>query len=250
MNDSDNIAQIAAYLDNDMSPEERDDFEVRLQDDPELASELRAMQAMAEDSKSFYRKEALVDSIVAQNATATIKPLWQRPLFRLALAVAAGLVLILTFGPLLIQEEPTDFQALYVEYFEAYDDSGLMAQRGDSDSLNLWQKAGDAYRAGDYSTAEASFLTIVEEDSTNIPAAFYLANSLLAQGKTDLAIPHLKYIIARKDFLYTKQATWLLALAYVQAEKPQMAIPLLKQLQQNQDAIGKNASALLEKLDP
>ena len=244
MNDSDHIDQIAAYLDNAMSPEEKTAFEARIQADSALAHEVESLRALGEHSRGFFRKEAIVHEIVSQNRNKAQKALWKRPAFRFVMVIAAGLILLLLLRSLLVKEKTLDNQALFAQYFEIYDESGLSVERGASTSTDLWREAGDAYRKGDYATAETGFSTIIKQDSTDIPARFYYANSLLAEEQASSAITHLQYIVMQEDFLYGRQAKWFLALAFIKNEQPQQAIPLLKALQRERDSLGEQAKRL------
>ncbi len=245
MNDSEQITQIAAYLDEAMSPEERQAFEERVSNDPALAREVRTMKALRDDSRMYFRQKALSQQIAKQNETSQTRPLWRQRTFQISLAIAAGIAFFLLIRPILFVEQTQDHEALFAQYFEAYDESGLMTERGDTSDIDLWKEAGNAYQQGDYAAAATSFMTIIQEDSTFIPARFYLANSLLAARAIEEAIPHLTFIVERDDFLYGRQSRWLLALAYVHTQASEQAIPILEELQRSNDALGRQAKKLL-----
>jgi tetratricopeptide (TPR) repeat protein len=247
MNESQHNKLIAAWLDGALTPEEQIKFESKMKNDPAFAREVSMMEALRDDSRSFYSKEALVDRIVEQNRKQVRRPLWRQPAFRIGLALAAGLALFFALSPLIFNDKAPDHQVVFAQYFEAYDESGLSVERGNKeDSSQSWQSAADAYRQGDYATAISGFEQIVQNDSAQITARFYLANSLLALGNTSEAIEQLQFIIGKNSFLYDQQARWFLALAYVQAAQPNRAIPLLEQLQTEKGALAEKAKALLE----
>ena len=77
MNDSEHIARIGSYLDEAMSPNERTAFEAQMKGDSELAQEVKTLQALRDDSRSFYRKEALAQEIANQNDISITKKAFQ-----------------------------------------------------------------------------------------------------------------------------------------------------------------------------
>ncbi|MEZ4687574.1 MAG: hypothetical protein R3B47_16390 [Bacteroidia bacterium] len=250
MNESEYIEQIAAYLDEAMTPGEQTAFEARMQENPVLAREVDALRALGRHSREFFKKEALVQAIVSANRQAQAsRPVWKRPAFGLGLAIAAGLALFLLLRPMLLHEKPLDHQALFTQYFEVYDESGLKVERGETDDTPLWQQAGNAYREGNFSTAQSGFLAIIQMDSTDVAARFYLANSLLATGRADVAIAHLQYIAGKEDFLYGRQAEWLLALAFIRENQPGKALPLLEEIQRGSDSLAIQANKLRKALE-
>ncbi|MFK7972506.1 MAG: tetratricopeptide repeat protein [Bacteroidia bacterium] len=248
MNESEHIELIAAYLDGVMSPDEKIAFESRVKAEPALAEEVETLRLLHEQSDSFFRKEALVEQISAQNQQRIIKPLWLRPGFQVAFSIAAGLALIAVIYPLFFAKEQLNHTTIFEQNFVPYDDSGLEVARGESQAQDLWQQASLSYQQQDYAEASQHFRTILRQDASNVTAQFYLANCLMATENSQQAISYLTLIVNRDDFLYGDQARWLLALALIQKNDIQNATLHLKYLEKGKDQIAIKAHTLLENI--
>lgn len=258
------------YLLGRGTPDERSTFEEDLAGDEALRQILNdtesAMAAieLAEDRALKSRLQAIeaefntapvetgspgAEPTVKQSATeakeATV--ISMRPLKRsrrTLLAYAAAVLLLLGVGWVAFNFDDDSPAALAAAAFEPYPNIAYPIQRSDS-SGDPEAAAFIAYEAADFATAEREFSQLPPEPKFR----FYLAQSLLAQGKHAEAEPLFAEIAANQDFSLAAEAAYYQALTRLGQDDVLGAEPLLQRAAAEADPpVGKQARELLRQL--
>ena len=240
------IDQLDAYLQNSLSEAERQAFEQKLQQMPELKTELHFQQSVKE---AVVFKEAtqlksrllkLEDELMADGSG--IKPI-TRPgshwagKWGLISSMAAALALVaIAFWFLFSQ--PNN-QELYTAYYQAYPNTEDPITRGEAGELSGFQ----LYEQERYEEAIEKL-----EQRNNETDAFYIAQSYLALGQEEQALEIFSKL-SRKDFEYTDASRWYLALLLLKQDKTDEAIVQLKKLAEQPNTYQNKAIELLEELE-
>lgn len=219
--------RIDQYLQGELSPADRADFEQAMAQNPELAAEValqRDIEAALSEPEVADLEQKLAQ-IVAQESSARVIALkgWQR------WAAAASVVLILGLGYLLLRglQKPRTAEELYLAYAELPKDlQGQSAVRSgptenDSGSVaSIWLEVDSLYQAGAYISAEAK----LKAWSTQHPAPpanqamtyhYYLGMLKLQQGDFEVAFAELKQV---QTGPYAENAHWYRTLVQLRLE--------------------------------
>ena len=159
--------------------------------------------------------------------------------------IAAGIALLLGLFYFLSSGSKPDTEALFAKNFEPY--RNIMAPIVRSDNTqNLKEKAFELYETRNYDKAALLFTQLYKD--TNEPVyLFYKANSLLALGKPEAAIPLFEQHLEANDFLYDK-STWYLALSYLKSGDTDKALQYFEKVLQNNTYKVKEARKLIKEL--
>lgn len=224
----DDFAWIEAYLDGELSPEERTQFEARLAAEPDLRSAKREQQE-AIIALRLLEKEALrqslkqqwaeLDQEVETDKQAQLRS-FVRPLYWAAGIAALVLVLFWVFRP---QAEFSSSQELAMAYF----DPAPEALTKSTSDTSRFAEAMTLYRAEDYQGAETLFLAIMRETPSE-NAHFYLALSQMAQQKWALAGSNLQALTNHP--VWGEQVRWNQLLLALQEGREQKAEKLLEEI--------------------
>lgn len=254
------LQQIDRYLDGTLPPEERKAFEDQLATDTELALELRVheaaraaltLQAVLHQREVFYQRgqrwlvwkkwqwkiqDALGQLFTVPKSDNSSRFRWGM-IGGLALATALLLLFIAQPGlffpetpgsntPLIIRKEQAI--AAYQAHFQPYD---LNTTLGSGDADTLFQKAKQAYSAGDCAAALETLARLLQDTGfERRPLALLLQGTCqLRQGSTPAAIETLQQIPATAARLY-EEGQWYLALAYLAQEDNEKASEILRQI--------------------
>lgn len=151
-----------------------------------------------------------------------------------------------------------DYQALYAQNFEPYDD--VITERGVVNSAHdtmFYAILTDYYNQGDFDQASILFEKLYNPNKPNDSLLFYYANSCLAIGASAEAIRLFTEMSAYEKSIFYHQSRWYLALAYLdvaanstgkkQEEMLLNSKNVLKAIIDNNSPFAEKASALLSK---
>lgn len=151
-------------------------------------------------------QEATVKALPSSKANTKY---WLRPLT----GIAAGLVLLLIALQFFKSTSPKEdlFAANYTPY------KMILSERSvDNDAAQLLKNsASEAYKKGDFESAQKLFKQLYTENPNDIVYSFYEANAFLSNQKPKEAIAAFQAILAKPDHLFVEQCQWYLGLAYL-----------------------------------
>ncbi|PHN07969.1 tetratricopeptide repeat protein [Flavilitoribacter nigricans] len=222
--------RIERYLQGAMTPGEMDEFNQKLNNDPELASAVTLHQELAEtlagDRIHQFRK-------TLQEVNANWKPAtggrWLRVLKSPQnLAIAASLLLLIGFFGWWSFQTPSGAE-LASENFEQLPVQAFMSlDSGDAQVIR--KSANQAYIAGEYEAAAEQFEALTELAPGELSYQLYLGVSQVGANAAADAVNTLKPLADGTDQSVKSEAAWYLALAYLQMEEKTAARPYLDQL--------------------
>jgi tetratricopeptide (TPR) repeat protein len=232
-------ALIEKYLQGTLNSEEKELVEQLIRTDSgfkkelEFQSNLKVVVVKEEDT-SF--KATLED--FENNPTLRSK----RPISKWL--VAATILILVAVGSLLVfPNASTD--PLFAQNFEPYANVIQPVVRGVNAS-DIKTEAFVAYESEDFELAETHFTTLLNSTSDSF-VLFYLANTKLALGKPQEAIPLLNFYMSTGGNLGS-QAQWYLALAHIQAGEQIQAKEVLQKIITFEGYGAEKAILLLEKI--
>lgn len=236
--------QVKRYLNGEMDDKEKGQFEDRINNDPELAQQVNLDQVLLEGIQLHYRGE-LKEKLRALDQDNFQVGRQAFPLYR-ALAIAAGIVLVLVVGFLAFENKP-DGPALYATYFKPYYNVVSDLERGEtaSGSVDPYQ----LYESGQYQQANQSFEELLLADPENNQLIFYNGLSYLNAGLTAKAIDNLSKVAGEKDFLLSGTALWYLGLAYLKEGRIDEAVKTFTSLEEIDNGYAARAGEVLKELE-
>jgi tetratricopeptide (TPR) repeat protein len=172
---------------------------------------------------------------------AGLAAIWERPAWgALAGALAAGLAVVILGG-----EPRIGGQGPGRVPIEAYPLPTQSLRAAGPDAAD--RAAGmESYARGDYDQAARRLDLHLAAAPDDDEARFYLAVSLLLDGKARAAIPHLDRLVATGDGVW--RDSWYLAQAYLAIGEPDAARPYLRQVAASQDVYAARAREQLAAL--
>lgn len=245
---TEDIILIERYLEGAMEEADKKAFEDRLSKDSDfntLLDEYAVLIAgvkFAARDKMHTQFKNIEKEIAEETKVVQLKPSTNR-LFYYA---AASIVLLFTVFYVIrstIQPSPVE---LANEYFMPYPATVGAISRSDEKSNDLTSKAMSMYESGDYSESIVLLKELASMDNNEINQ-FYLANAFQAHGQSDQAQSIYQSILATGE-IFKEQATWNLALCYLDQGDKNKAVQLLQDTDFKIQSYKKMSDELLDKL--
>lgn len=253
------IQLIEKFLDGKMTPEEKREFEQRLNLDQSLKEMMNDMNVLLDGIKASASKSTKEEKLerlrffaeindIEKNAANLETPARVVPLYRSPWlwSAAASIVLVTTIAIYFVGERTPLNEKLYTAYFQPFDSPGGSAVRGGPPKITLKAQAYQAYDSGNYAAAAQLFEQLVKDNDDAI-AQMCLGNTYLEQGKTAKAEKVFTDMLAKQNDLLTP-AKWYLALTYLKENKLERAKAALWEVSKS-STYGEKAQQLLKKLD-
>jgi tetratricopeptide (TPR) repeat protein len=246
---NDKIDQIELYLQGQLDEDQRRELEVVMKQDQEFKQLVEEHKLMLAGVK-YAARNTLVSQLKALEATLeppVVKQAKQVRLKKIYYAVAAAVAFILlAVAVMLIFPQQTP-EKMAANYFEPYPTTLHAITRSSNQAENDFQKAMQLYEAGEYRQAVLVLDDLYEREPNEI-VKFYLAVAYQADGMVENAIAHYQSIISNGS-LFADQASWYLALCYLEVGQMSEARKLLKQVKQSDSNFSSKASDILLKLN-
>ncbi len=254
--------RIEQYLDNSLPSEEWQAFDHELQQNPAVAHEVTIhrhlqeairreaqdtlmAQALQKAATDYFADESQEENVLPQLAIGRKSrhvPFWY------GMAASISLVLLVGAGLFYLNSNTTRTnQELVASNFTIYDAPAIF-RSGDKDDALTLKAAFVAYNQKEYQKAVGLFEKSLLEDPRQIVPNFYIGQCKLALHDARGAIPSFQKVVDHNDSPYVEQATWYLALAYLDLNKNEKATALLHKLSQEQGAYSERATRVLEEL--
>lgn len=231
-----------------MTPGELAEFQQKINTDPELASAVTFHRELGEtlagEKIHQFRK-------TLREVDAAWKPStgghWLRVLQSPRnLAIAASLLLLIGFfgwwtlqTPSSVEVASQNFEQLPLQAFMNLETSDAQETR---------KAAHEAYIAEDYELAVARFRELTQLAPEDLNYQLYLGISQLGAGQPDGATRTLQPLAEGNDESVRDEATWYLALAFLELDRPAAALPYLDQLARKGGYRSESAQTILNDL--
>lgn len=183
-----------------------------------------------------------VDESMDQSINSKTKDIsfWASPL-KLA-AVLVPLVIISGLVIFQILNRPANKD---VPYFEPFENDFVVKTRSREIVKSLEARAFEAYDAGNFDSAEELFIDLLGADYKNKSLVqLFLANSLLAQGKSEEAIDVLDELLLDPG-VFRHEAQWYLAISVLDQGDSLKTRQLLQSVAIENDSFSDEAKSLL-----
>ncbi len=158
---------------------------------------------------------------------AQIKPLRNNYTWINRIAAAAAILLLPIAAWFYWSAQSND--RLFSQYFESYESDYLATRSADQTTNPLLTKALEVYREKEYLHSIPLFESYLEQVPENTIAAFHTGLACLEAGQTSKAIQYLE-IVRLNDEEYYEDASWYLALAYLELDQKEEALAVLNDL--------------------
>lgn len=256
------LDQIEAYLNNKLSATEKAAFEEAIQNDLELAVEVKEVSQMIQGIKyTAYKRrqltnyfESLRDQIetdspisppVAKKQT-VVRPIFSSPWAISGIAASFALL----FAVAVFWNQQASPEQLLAEYhkgpYPVLDANSMISRGQTSEAKTKREEAFIAYASGEYEEAIQLFITILREEQ-DIEVQFYLANAYFETEKTKEAIVHFQELVVNEN-RYKTRSMWYLILCHLKQQDMDEAKKIATQLSKEQDSYSLKAKDLLKKL--
>lgn len=206
-----------------MSPKEESDFAKRLNSDSELKAQFDSFLLMAEAVEETSLREQLNDFHSSLENTGVRKiPSFSR---RSVFAIAASLLVLISLGILLRPWEDSNTK-LFNSYYSA--DPGLPTVMGENHNYAFYEGMVD-YKQGNYELAIEKWQKLHAAKANNDTINYFLASALMANGKTQNAIPYFDNALKNKQSAFFNEASFYQGLAHLKSGNQAEAIKFLEQ---------------------
>lgn len=226
MNELEYFDRVEAYAEGRMKAAEKQVFEKELDQNEMLRKEYEAYLASAKilDQLAFEQLRQKVAAIENRGKNRGLFPL------RRVLAIAAGLLLLLTIGSLWHYDRYFSNEALLAKYYEFPNVSGLKRA---GDRALTFEEAYIAIAKKDFSTAINLLNSFPSTDPNYWEAQYILANLYLKTGQGQKAaetFERVLLLVVDQPEGYTKNIDWWLIMAHLQVGDLEVVKSSLKTL--------------------
>lgn len=249
MDDDQQSEAIRRYLNGNMDPIEQQAFEQSMQNNAALQEAYRFHKQVYDGLALNFQKEKkqLLRDLEARPSSGKGSLIWYR------VAAVIGLLLIIGGGGWLTQywmAGPTPSQ-LADQSFQPFPNYLVenYRNRGKPTHPELLRNGMDAYEAASFPKARTYLEQAVSQEMALPVSRFYLGNTYLALNKPQKAIKQLTTVKGAIEKQYRYPNLWYLSLAYLQADQPEKAKPLLQKLAGSKSNYQTKAQHLLQALD-
>ena len=212
------------YVLNNMTPEERTEFDTKLSADNSLQAKMAEMQLLLIGVNEAVLQEKL--NMFHQGLSTEVKEyhIRRKPSSIKTWLIAASILLIAGIsGWLLLYRETTD-EKLFATYFKQ--DPGLITAMSATDNY-AFEKAMIDYKKGDYKAAIHTWDSLQKGQPANDTLTYFLGVAQLANKNSKEAVTYLEKIPASSFF--KADAQWYLGLALLKEGKKEEAKKAIQQ---------------------
>lgn len=234
---------IERYLEGKMQLAECSWFEKELEGNKWLKKELdlrRKTDTIVGNSDAMDFRRKLQQAEMNHRTTMPVK----RAITSSAAQYAALFIGIVIIASLLIISPGSSNSGINPDKLLTEFDPGTISRSAGTLSDNPYNRALDFYNSGDYSNAIIWFEKIVED----IKADFMIGVSWMNVSEYKEAIAPLQKVVNHNDNLYIEEASWRLAICYVETDVMDKAVPALEAIVNSNSKYNKKAKRTLRKI--
>lgn len=213
--------RIEAYCLKQMSPQQRQQFENELADNPQLQQQADELKLLIEGIETYALREKMNEFHQSlhppkPSATRSLRP-W---MYSAVAAVAAVLILWL-----LVDFSNTS-EKIYARHFVP--DPGLPTTMSTTENFKFFEGMVD-YKQKNYQTALNKWLPLLDQKPTNDTLQYFVGVTYLALGETEKALPYIDQALQNKPSIFNQDALYYKALVLVKHGDFDAAQQLLQQ---------------------
>lgn len=239
-------------LSGELSAEELEDFDLDLQNDPDLNAEFELHkeidEAIQESEVIELRKKLDLVHDLTQNKKqpGLLRTILRHKLSRIA---AASFVVLLIFTSLSLYFLRPDSNISNDSLFKIYyqPDAAMLIRGTNSQNATLIQ-AFQKYEKMDYPAALKLFSQVLDTDRENIPVQFYSGISYIELGQYQNALLPFQFIMDHKQNLYIERAEWYAALLYLKLNEDDNALNLFRNISHSNSFYKDKAHEILKSI--
>lgn len=247
MNLRKNFDEIDKYFSGEMSPEEKEVFEIRLKEDKELkvnVSEYNDIKKAIKHRDTLKFVSMAMEDLEKRQQS-PVRRLVSNPAIRAAaiIVVLLGLAFVIYW---MVNKQDQDTKTLAFYFTPEQIDYTF---RGENDDIDQILTRGSKLFNGErYQEALEQFSIVVDQDPGHIQAKYYLGLTNLYAEKYSLALPLLLEVAQSGDMNYSSGAKWHLCWNYIKTGEKLKALELLQELKSN-DYYKDEAEKVMELLE-
>ncbi len=232
---------IQDYLDDILSPEDRQLFEVELASNAELREETNHQRGLRQTLSKHLRANEGVPALLltlqsaSDNYFAESQPQKRSMVIRWLIPVVAAACLLLVFT----------IPGLWTVNYEALPEMSVSVARG-ADDENTSRLAAEAFNAKDYARSTELLQLLIAEDTTQIRGRYYLGLSYLGMKDYRQSAVVLRPVADGKA-VYADDARYFLAVALWRLGEPDEALRYAERVT-SQSGYHRKARKLVDRL--
>jgi len=227
------------YLAQQLTEEEKQNFEQQYQDDQEFARQVDQCLRLEYATRTAGKAQLYntFNKEFDQWKSEQTKRRWRY------VGVAALPIFALIIGLYMLLRGVATMPELYEQYYTPRELSSTM-----SDTQSQWESFVEVYNQKDYKQAEELLLALSQDSSFTQTSRLYLylGNCQLGQNKPQEAITSFQKV--SKDSAYAEEAQWYTALTYLKAEDKPNAVRMFTQIKDEQGYYAPQAQKILSQL--
>lgn len=235
---------IERYLEGKMQSAEKRWFEAELEGNSALQKELelrRKVNRHVDNQDAIAFRQTLMNAEAAHRKRAAGKKKATRQIVNYA-AIFAGLMLLGSLTLYLTgSSNNTQIASKYAPDFNPVTDSRSVESAMDE----IYSNATDLYREGNYAEAIVLFNKIVARD---MQAEYMKGASHMHIEQYKEAIGSFNEVVKDRDNLFIEDASFYLAVCYIQTEQENKALPILEAITGTGNRHSKEAKKILKKI--
>lgn len=253
--------KIDRYLANELSTEERDNFEKLIAQDFDLRGEVELMRHITVAFEQRGEAEAYQElaslnekelKTIIEKVEQKYKPTKQiRHKLIWAISAAAAVIILIFIG----FQPKYSSESIYAEFHAIPAYQSLPPSRGGT-PLNAEQeqelgRAIEFYNEGNFVEAASVFDQVgrdVKQEELPDDMVYYWAISLNEAGHLGEAMQKLGYLSKLEESEFKEDAMWQLALVLLKTDRREEAVKLLKDISTSGGKYNENATVLIEKM--
>lgn len=236
------LVVIAGYLNGELTADDRAEFEQQLAVDPVLRQKLEEVKGLlvgvreanlALQLNTYHADLNVKEKSIVHGQWLLYRNWW----------VAASAVFVVCIGIWWVWFSTPSNERLYRDYF--IPDMGLPVEMASTDTLRYSFYDGMiSYKEGKYHDALVKWASVTGMIGNTDTLLYYRGVAAMAVGNIDHAIEQLFPVASERRSVFYEEATWYLALCYLNQDEPSKAVALLKRIPRHTQA-----PALLKKLE-
>jgi hypothetical protein len=234
---------IEEYLNHQLTVEERNSFDEKLQSDEIFAKEVEEQVLLSNSFDEIQAHKLLLRfSDIEQELEGGKEKYFGFPIY---LKWAASVAVLAVLSLVVYLNTSNSNQDLFLAYYTTYPNVESPISRSDASGEEVWK----LYEAGNYAAAFIQFEQALVVNEADLASRFYMGICAVELNRVTIAQEAFMKVAADKDGAYYEQAQWYLALSYLKTGNQEAANNGLKEIILADSGYSEKAKALLGELE-